>query len=96
MEKIVIYGAGMIGTSERLVNFLQSTYEIVAYCDSDREKHGKVYHNCEVIDFKEMTDLINKKQIDMVVMAIAKQEIVDAVVHEIETKCDLEAVKIIG
>lgn len=75
---------------------LQSTYEIVAYCDSDREKHGKVYHNCEVIDFKEMTDLINKKQIDMVVMAIAKQEIVDAVVHEIETKCDLEAVKIIG
>ena len=30
MEKIVIYGAGMIGTSERLVNFLQSTYEIVA------------------------------------------------------------------
>ena len=39
MEKIVIYGAGMIGTSERLVNFLQSTYEIVAYCDSDREKY---------------------------------------------------------
>jgi len=96
MEKIVIYGAGMIGTSEQLVNFLESNYEIVAYCDSDREKYGKVYHNYRVIGFKEMTKLIDEKQIDMVVVAIAQQEIVDSIMHEIETECDCEGTKIIG
>ena len=45
-KRILIWGTGVIGASKLLYEMLETRYEIIAYCDSDRTKWGTLINGC--------------------------------------------------
>ncbi len=74
-DKLVIYGAGNIGSQlvEYLVN--ESGYEIVAWVDNNSKLKGEIRHGCEIQD----VNAIKKTVYDYILITIMEHTIADGI-----------------
>ena len=69
-QRLLIYGAGSAGR-QLLTSLMQDlNYEVIAFIDDDKHLQGRKIHGLEVISSSSLNGIINKKNIEIVVLAI--------------------------
>lgn len=69
MKKVIVFGVG--SDLKKLINRdLLSNCDIVAFCDNDKSKWGKLYRNIEIISPKRINDI----QYDEIIISTEKYE----------------------
>ena len=74
-HKIVTVGAGNLGSAlSGYQNFPRYGFNILAMVDNDPAKIGTVIHGVPVLPVSELRDYIQKNEIEIVILAIPKEE----------------------
>jgi FlaA1/EpsC-like NDP-sugar epimerase len=70
-KRIIIYGAGEAGVAAKRTfdNDYKVNKRIVAFVDDDQRKVGKTIDGIEILDAKDLPDLIRKKELDEIIFA---------------------------
>ncbi|GAA4096904.1 nucleoside-diphosphate sugar epimerase/dehydratase [Mucilaginibacter panaciglaebae] len=70
-KRIIIYGAGQSGVAAKRTfdNDYKVNKRIVAFVDDDQRKVGKTIDGIEILDAKDLPDLIRKKELDEIIFA---------------------------
>ncbi len=85
-KRVVIWGAGTLGSSKLLCELLMQRYEIVAYCDSDQTKWGTKVNGYVVKSVDETMELGKTEAFDMIVIAVYDAAVVSEIKTLIEEK----------
>jgi redox-sensing transcriptional repressor len=73
-RRVGIVGAGRLGMALADYNgFTQSNFSVVALFDADKTKIGEKVREIEIYDIKKFDEVVRKKNIDLVVIAVPAQ-----------------------
>ncbi|MDE6363166.1 MAG: hypothetical protein K2L86_02705 [Lachnospiraceae bacterium] len=86
IKKIIIWGAGTLGTSRLLCDLLEMKYMISAYCDSDKNKCGIRLNGYMVKSIDEVKELNDSGEVDLIVIAVLNADTIVSVRRTIEEK----------
>ena len=86
LKKVVIWGAGNLGTSKLLCELLELRYEIVAYCDSAQPKWGTTINGYMVKSINEIMELNSVGAFDVIVIAVYDTEMISSIRKMIENR----------
>lgn len=69
-ESVIIYGAGSAGRQLATALGAGPEYFVSAFIDDDATKHGSIIQGVPVISFKNIYELINKRKVSKVLLAL--------------------------
>lgn len=73
-RRVGIVGAGRLGMALADYNgFTQSNFSVVALFDADKTKIGEKVRDIEIYDIKKFDEVVRKKNIDLIVIAVPAQ-----------------------
>lgn len=92
-DKCVIWGTGEAGRKGITKEIVELKYEVLAYCDSDKEKVGTTINSLKVLGINDIRKLFQEKMVSCIVVAVLNpmtvKEIVDTIEKQISSEIEV-------
>lgn len=73
MKNIILFGASKLG--EIAYDFLKDKYNILNFCDNNKQKAGQYFHGIKIISFQELMDLVSCRDFEIIISSQYSNEI---------------------
>ncbi len=69
-QKIIIYGAGTLGSSVSKILLEKGTYDIVGFIDKDKQKIGRKLNNIKIYSYDKLEEIVSNHSVNSAVISI--------------------------